>query len=423
VLTKGSVWGIDFIMGYDERYAHLKRLRNTSITLALTYFEVMTISSATLQEVLEEFHYEEQIMLKYANRLAAQTNILRVAAFVKRCGGVEEAIRVYNDDDDGGINDLSQVIKPLLEKEDTMFKLAVGAVKGGKDNDKRKEQEQDEEDEEYAALALQSLNGTRENKSGIAEPSRKWTNFMLNNISTTDDVSRSRLSSKESFPSLLRRKSSEFVDGEEEDETVSSSNNNVPSIKTKKKTAPPSLSVSIAETSLSRSRNAELASGQASSHVNESLNELKASNRRLELLIRVLAKAQNIDLDGLLDASVGRGSSGGGNGNRSPSLRDKKTTPPSSPLPKFHPTTTTAASSSSSVKKVSSIKEESESVGDPKTLPTSTTDKLANSTDASSSSSSNTNMNSDFANFEFSSPPPTPESIHRSRTNSLGSTI
>lgn len=265
---------MDFVLGYDERYEHLRRLRNTSITVALTYFEVMTISSETLEEVLNSFPFEEEMILKYANRLAAQTNILRVADFVKRCGGVEEAFKRYQNEEPAQIGDISQVIKPLLEREDTMFKQSPND--GG------------EEEEHLELPPLQS--SVRENKSGIAEPSRTWTNNRLNSMEDVTSMSRSR----GSFDSAGL---TDMVAGLRASPTSSFNNGTI--------TTNDSIDTANNATAVSRMKptlnvNTSLA---ASSMVNESLSELKASNKRLEALIKVLAKAQNIDLDALLPST------------------------------------------------------------------------------------------------------------------------
>jgi len=95
ILTQGSVWGQDFVLGYDARRFELRRLRDNSWALALTYLEVMMLSSNSLEMVANSYPTEQQEINEYALRLAARTNILRVAAYIKRCGGVEQAFRVF----------------------------------------------------------------------------------------------------------------------------------------------------------------------------------------------------------------------------------------------------------------------------------------------------------------------------------------
>jgi hypothetical protein len=79
VLSQGAVWGTDFVLGYDQRYLELRRLRDASWALALTYLEVMMISSSALETVTRSFPMEEAQINRYAARLAGRTNILRVA--------------------------------------------------------------------------------------------------------------------------------------------------------------------------------------------------------------------------------------------------------------------------------------------------------------------------------------------------------
>jgi hypothetical protein len=73
----------------------LRRLRDTSYALALTYLEVMSISSANLEYVARSFPNEEAVIEDYSMRLAARTNILRVAEFVRQCGSIDKAFEAF----------------------------------------------------------------------------------------------------------------------------------------------------------------------------------------------------------------------------------------------------------------------------------------------------------------------------------------
>ena len=96
VISQGAIWGEDFVLGYDSRRPELKRLRNTSWALALTYLEVMMINSYSLELICRSFPVEEAMINRYVRWLAARTNILRVASFIRRCGGVRRALqRMY----------------------------------------------------------------------------------------------------------------------------------------------------------------------------------------------------------------------------------------------------------------------------------------------------------------------------------------
>ena len=95
VLSQGSVWGTDFVLGFSQARLELRRLRDTSYALALTYLEVMSISSANLEYVARSFPKEEAVIEDYSMRLAARTNILRVAEFVRQCGSTEKAFEAF----------------------------------------------------------------------------------------------------------------------------------------------------------------------------------------------------------------------------------------------------------------------------------------------------------------------------------------
>jgi len=96
VMTRGGVWGTDFVLGYhSSNRPELKRLRNNTWALSLTYLEVMMINSAALEFVVRSFPTEENAIDRYSRKLAARVNILRVAAFIKHCGGVEAAFRTF----------------------------------------------------------------------------------------------------------------------------------------------------------------------------------------------------------------------------------------------------------------------------------------------------------------------------------------
>lgn len=96
VLARGGVWGADFVLGYHSAQPELKRLRSNTWALSLTYLEVMLINSAALEFVVRSFPTEESAIDRYSRRLAARVNILRVAAFIKHCGGVDAAFRAYH---------------------------------------------------------------------------------------------------------------------------------------------------------------------------------------------------------------------------------------------------------------------------------------------------------------------------------------
>eukprot|EP00615_Pteridomonas_danica_P010232 CAMPEP_0114343696 /NCGR_PEP_ID=MMETSP0101-20121206/10816_1 /TAXON_ID=38822 ORGANISM="Pteridomonas danica, Strain PT" /NCGR_SAMPLE_ID=MMETSP0101 /ASSEMBLY_ACC=CAM_ASM_000211 /LENGTH=626 /DNA_ID=CAMNT_0001478579 /DNA_START=760 /DNA_END=2640 /DNA_ORIENTATION=+ len=306
VLTKGSVWGEDFVLGFDQRMLKLRRLRNMSITLALTYFEVMMIDSETLEEVLRHYPAEEVVIMKYAWRLAAQTNLLRVAAFIKRCGSYDEAVRSFNNDPtvDHSIADISSAIKPLLEEEDNHLEI------GDKDGDmsadmsadekakKRKSEEKEFEEKEFHPEGDEG-NGSNiissaffhvhpSNNTGLPEPNRLWRisfeqqqSFSMGSPTmngshggeNVEDFSRPLLASMESI-------------GESEEKE--------PPTQTPLDVPPPSSSSSMASKNGSSGGSGTMTSMDAKEILN-TMKELQLANQRMEKMIKLLAKGQNLD--------------------------------------------------------------------------------------------------------------------------------